>query len=141
MKRPRKVLLLGAGGMGMAPLALYLRGAGVRVEAFDHKFREPLRTELENAGVKILHEPEAILTPDCVVRSSAIPADDPMVSEWVNADVPVYKRGEFLSSLFSRKRVIAVVGSHGKNKCCWAHCLGSRAFKLSMLIFGWCTIH
>ena len=66
--------------MGMAPLALYLRGAGVRVEAFDHKFREPLRTELENAGVKILHEPEAILTPDCVVRSSAIPADDPMVS-------------------------------------------------------------
>jgi UDP-N-acetylenolpyruvoylglucosamine reductase len=114
MKRPRKVLLLGAGGMGMAPLALYLRGAGVRVEAFDHKFREPLRTELENAGVKILHEPEAILTPDCVVRSSAIPADDPMVSEWVNADVPVYKRGEFLSSLFSRKRVIAVVGSHGK---------------------------
>ena len=53
MKRPRKVLLLGAGGMGMAPLALYLRGAGVRVEAFDHQFREPLRTKLEESGVRI----------------------------------------------------------------------------------------
>ena len=27
MRRPKKVLLLGAGGMGMVPLALYLRGA------------------------------------------------------------------------------------------------------------------
>ena len=38
MKRPKKVLLLGAGGMGMAPLALYLKGAGVRVEAYDDCF-------------------------------------------------------------------------------------------------------
>ena len=48
MRSPKRVLLLGAGGMGMAPLALYLQGAGIQVEAYDDRFREPLRTNLEN---------------------------------------------------------------------------------------------
>ena len=56
MRRPKKVLLLGAGGMGMAPLALYLRGAGVRVEAFDDRFSEPIRSHLLSFGVKIIDE-------------------------------------------------------------------------------------
>ena len=33
MKTPKSVFLLGAGGMGMAPLALYLQGAGIHVSA------------------------------------------------------------------------------------------------------------
>jgi len=56
MKRPKKVLLIGAGGMGMAPLALYLRGAGVRVEAYDDRFTEPVRSSLVEQGVHILDE-------------------------------------------------------------------------------------
>ena len=48
MKKPKRVLLLGAGGMGMAPLGLYLQGAGVQVEAYDDRFREPLRSHLQN---------------------------------------------------------------------------------------------
>ena len=47
MKKPKRVLLLGAGGMGMAPLALYLKGSGLQVEAYDDRFREPLRSHLE----------------------------------------------------------------------------------------------
>ena len=54
MKRPKKVLLLGAGGMGMAPLALYLKGAGVRVEAYDDCFCEPNRGHLIKCGVRFL---------------------------------------------------------------------------------------
>ena len=136
MKRPRKVLLLGAGGMGMAPLALYLRGAGVRVEAFDHQFREPLRTKLEESGVRILHEPEPHLKPDCVIRSSAIPGNEPIVTAWEDSGVPVYKRGDFLAELFSRKKVIAVVGSHGKTsvagRIAWA--LNRLNFPISYLV-------
>ena len=41
MKKPQRVFLLGASGMGMAPLAFYLSGAGVEVEAFDDYFRDP----------------------------------------------------------------------------------------------------
>ena len=35
MNKPERVFLLGASGMGMAPLAFYLRSSGVEVEAFD----------------------------------------------------------------------------------------------------------
>ncbi len=136
MKRPKKALLLGAGGMGMVPLALYLRGAGVRVEAFDHQFREPLRTRLVQAGVHILHEPETILRPDCVIRSSAIPIDDPLVTRWEALEVPVLRRGEFLAAILKRKRVIAVVGSHGKTsvsgRLAWA--LNRLNFPISYLV-------
>ena len=54
MRSPKRVLLLGAGGMGMAPLALYLQGTGIQVEAYDDRFREPLRTNLEQAGIHVL---------------------------------------------------------------------------------------
>ena len=72
MRKPKNVLLLGAGGMGMAPLALYLQGAGLHVEAFDDRFREPLRTQLEESGICVLSEPISIRKPDCVIRSSAV---------------------------------------------------------------------
>ena len=57
MRKPKRVLLLGGGGMGMAPLAHYLSGAGVQVEAHDNRFTEPVRSELLKCGVEILEEP------------------------------------------------------------------------------------
>ena len=115
MRRPRKVLLLGAGGMGMAPLAFYLKGAGVRVEAFDDHFREPLRSQMEEAGIVILDEPEPIVLPECVIHSSAINQSNDRVKKWEKLGIPVYRRGSFIAQLFARKKVIAVVGSHGKS--------------------------
>jgi UDP-N-acetylenolpyruvoylglucosamine reductase len=115
MRRPKKVLLLGAGGMGMAPLAFYLKGAGVRVEAFDDHFREPLRSQMEKAGIVILDEPEPIVLPECVIHSSAINQSHEMVKKWEKLGIPVYRRGTFIAQLFARKKVIAVVGSHGKS--------------------------
>lgn len=114
MKRPQKVLLLGAGGMGMAPLALYLRGAGVRVEAYDDHFCEPLRSHLIDHGVKVLDELNPSKKPDCIVHSSAIKHDDPRLNKFRNLEIPFYRRGDFLAKLFARHKVIAVVGSHGK---------------------------
>lgn len=114
MKRPKKVLLLGAGGMGMAPLALYLKGAGVRVEAYDDCFCEPNRGHLIKCGVKVLDELNPTKKPDCIVHSSAIKHDDPRLKKFKNLEIPFYRRGEFLANLFARHKVIAVVGSHGK---------------------------
>ena len=51
MIEPRTVLLLGASGMGMAPLALYLNGAGIRVEAFDDHFVEPVLVQFSSFKV------------------------------------------------------------------------------------------
>tara|TARA_B100002019_G_scaffold290823_1_gene309411 strand:+ start:1061 stop:3265 length:2205 start_codon:yes stop_codon:yes gene_type:complete len=114
MRRPKKVLLLGAGGMGMVPLALYLRGAGVRVEAYDDRFNEPIRSHLIDHGVKVLDEITPIKIPDCIVHSSAISHLDQRLSKFRELGIPFYRRGDFLAQLFARHKIIAVVGSHGK---------------------------
>ena len=114
MNAPRNCLLLGAGGMGMAPLALYLREAGSEVEAFDDSFREPIRGLLEKAGVRLLSEPFPSRRPDVVVRSSAVSEDRPELLRWRNLGVPVYRRGDYLARLLVNRKILAVVGSHGK---------------------------
>ena len=136
MRRPKKVLLLGAGGMGMAPLALYLRGAGVRVEAFDDRFSEPIRSHLLSFGVKIIDELNPIKVPDCIVHSSAVSKDDSRLTKFQKMGIPLYRRGDFLAELFARKRIIAVVGSHGKSsvtgRLVWA--LKNCGFETSYLV-------
>jgi UDP-N-acetylmuramate-alanine ligase len=93
MRRPKKVLLLGAGGMGMAPLALYLRGAGVRVEAFDDRFSEPIRSHLLSFGVKIIDELNPIKVPDCIVHSSAVSKDDSRLTKFQKMGIPSLSKG------------------------------------------------
>ena len=138
MRKPKNVLLLGAGGMGMAPLALYLQGAGLHVEAFDDRFREPLRTQLEESGICVLSEPISIRKPDCVIRSSAVSLDNKLIKPWVKKGVPIYRRGEFLARFCSGKKILAVVGSHGKTSTTAMLCWGLReaGFEFSYLVGG-----
>ncbi len=98
----------------MAPLALYLQGAGVQVEAYDDRFSEPLRSQLIEGGVDVLGEPTPRGEPDCVIRSSAVPPEGPQVNPWLKKGIPIYRRGEFLSRFTAHRRTLAVVGSHGK---------------------------
>lgn len=136
MRRPKKVLLLGAGGMGMAPLALYLRGAGVRVEAHDDCFTEPLCGQLIDHGIKVIDELSPIKEPECIVHSSAIDPNDKRLKKFKDLGIPFYRRGDFLAKLFSRHRIIAVVGSHGKTsvtgRLVWA--LNQCGFEASYLV-------
>lgn len=114
MKSPKQVFLLGAGGMGMAPLALYLQGAGIQVAAYDDHFREPLRSQLENAGVKVLGEAVPPKVPDCIIRSSAVANDSPTLKSWDDRKIPIFRRGEFIARFTAGKKIMAIVGSHGK---------------------------
>ena len=135
---PKKVFLMGAGGMGMAPLAMYLAANGYEVEAFDDFFREPLRSQLENAGVSIINEPYPLNKPDYVVRSSAVQASDSRLLTFQTQDIKVWQRGEFLAHLCRAKRVVAVVGSHGKTTTtgmlAWA--LDQAGFEFSYMVGG-----
>ena len=114
MKKPERVFLLGASGMGMAPLAFYLRGAGVDVEAFDDHFREPLRSKMVAAGVEVLLEPVPVKNPDYIIRSSAISPLDPRLSSFRVPASAIYKRGDFLAEYAKKYKTVAIVGSHGK---------------------------
>mgnify|MGYP001314412737 CR=1 FL=1 len=100
--------------MGMAPLAIYLRQAGYEVEAFDDSFSEPVRSLLESQGIGMLSDPAPSREPDAVVRSSAIPEHRPEVAHWKDLGIPTFRRGEFLADLLADRKVLAVVGSHGK---------------------------
>ena len=100
--------------MGMAPLALYLQGAGIQVEAYDDRFAEPLRSRLLGEGIEVLGEPMPTGEPDCVIRSSAVAEAGSQVTPWIKKGIPVYRRGEFLAKFTARRKTLAVVGSHGK---------------------------
>ena len=64
--------------------------------------------------ISIGHRPENVAGADLVVRSSAIPDDNPEVIAARAAGIPVLKRADFLGSLMDGKTGIAVAGTHGK---------------------------
>lgn len=134
----KRVFLIGASGMGMAPLALYLKGAGIHVEAYDDCFKEPLRSILEKEGIRVLSEPNPVEKPDCVIRSSAIQENSNLVSPWIRQNIPVYRRGDFLAQFTLDKKIVAIVGSHGKTSTAamltWA--LLEKGFSFSYVIGG-----
>ncbi len=108
------VFFLGLGGMGMAPLALYLNEAGCRVRGCDDHWREPVRQLLERRGIAA--SPCVTLPADIsrVVYSSAIAANHPLLCAARERGVGTLRRGEMLAEAVRGRRLIAVVGSHGK---------------------------
>ena len=138
MKKPKRVFLLGASGMGMAPLAFFLRGAGVEVEAFDDYFREPLRSQMLEAGVEVLLEPVPHEKPDYIVHSSAINRSDSRLSSFRGTSSKIFKRGDFLAEYSKSFKTVAIVGSHGKTTTTgmltWA--LAKEDFSFSYLVGG-----
>ena len=110
----RHVHLLGSGGMGMAPLGLYLAGLGFRVSGEDDHWSEAVRAQLEAAGVAVTATGALPDEADLVVFSSAVPPTHPSRRRATAAGRLQVRRGEMLAEILRGKRVVAVVGSHGK---------------------------
>ncbi len=110
-----RVHLIGIGGSGLSAIARILLERGETVSGSDRQL-SPLAVELAEAGVRIMvgHHADNIAGVDMVVRSSAIPIDNPEVQAALNAGVSVLKRSEFLPQLLAGFQVIAVAGTHGK---------------------------
>ncbi len=110
-----QVHFIGIGGSGLSAIARLLLESGYRVTGSDRAL-SPFALDLQKAGVTIYmgHHPRNIAGADWVVRSSAIPDDNPEVRAARAAGIPVYKRADFLGQLMSDKTGIAVAGTHGK---------------------------
>ncbi|MEO0794862.1 MAG: UDP-N-acetylmuramate dehydrogenase [Verrucomicrobiota bacterium] len=109
---PESVFMLGIGGMGMAPLAIYLSQAGVAVTGWDDAIRPEMAELLEKNGVELSDGlPES---PSLVARSSAIGEHHRLFIEAKDFGARVIRRGELLAEILADKQVVAVVGSHGK---------------------------
>ncbi len=109
------VHLIGIGGTGLSAIARVLLENGYAVSGSDRSL-SPLAQSLQQAGVRVEigHRPENILGADLVVRSSAIPDDNPEVVAALAAGIPVLKRSDFLGRLMAGRDGIAVAGTHGK---------------------------
>jgi UDP-N-acetylmuramate--alanine ligase len=106
-----RIHCLGVGGMGVAPLAIYLARSGWRVSGQDDAPSPEVETLLAGAGVAI-----GPLPPECdlVVRSSAVPTSHPAYLAAQERGVACARRGELLAEVVRNKKLVAICGSHGK---------------------------
>jgi UDP-N-acetylmuramate--alanine ligase len=106
---------IGIGGTGLSAIAKVLLEQGYQVSGSDLTV-SALFEGVKAAGGKVFqgHQAENIQGADLVIRSSAIPDDNPEILAAKTAGIPVLKRSEFLGRLMDGKNVIAIAGSHGK---------------------------
>ncbi|MCX6034281.1 MAG: Mur ligase domain-containing protein, partial [Chloroflexi bacterium] len=107
--------LIGIGGTGLSAIARLLLEMGYTVSGSD-RVESLFTRNLQSAGVTISigHFLENVHGADLVVRSSAIPDDNPEVTAARALRIPVLKRSDFLGSLMDGKTGIAIAGTHGK---------------------------
>lgn len=115
MTEPKKLHFIGIGGAGMSGIALVCHDLGYQVSGSDLK-RSRYTRLLEASGISVAfgHDPANLDRPDAVVVSTAIPAVNPELKAAVDRGIPVLQRAQMLAELMSRKRGIAVAGTHGK---------------------------
>ncbi|WP_083461691.1 UDP-N-acetylmuramate--L-alanine ligase [Thermanaerothrix daxensis] len=111
----RHVHFIGIGGSGLSAIARFLLERGYAVSGSDRQ-ASPITEQLAEAGAQIHigHHPENIRGADLVVRSSAVPLDNPEVQAAQSQGIPVLKREDLLAQLMENHTAIAVAGTHGK---------------------------
>jgi UDP-N-acetylmuramate--alanine ligase len=115
MGRVRRIRFVGIGGSGMSGIAEVLSNLGYDISGSDLAENAAVR-RLRALGIRIDigHDAAAVRDCDAVVRSSAIPDDNPEILEAHRRRIPVVPRAEMLAELMRFRYGIAVAGSHGK---------------------------
>ncbi|MFY9631224.1 MAG: UDP-N-acetylmuramate--L-alanine ligase [Candidatus Cybelea sp.] len=106
---------VGVGGIGMSAIARILRARGIDVRGSDVSVT-PLVEQLRQEGIPVTIGQAArnVAGADVVVVSSAIERNNPEYAAALAGGIKVLHRGEMLAELLSRRRGIAVCGTHGK---------------------------
>ena len=109
------VHFIGIGGSGLSAIARLLKESGYKVTGSDQSLSS-FAADLQSIGIQIFvgHHPRNISGAELVIRSSAIKDQNPEVKAALQANIPVYKRADFLGSLMEQKIGIGVAGTHGK---------------------------
>ena len=121
----RKLHFIAMGGAGMSGLALVCRDLGAEVSGSD-RAESSYIDRLRAAGIEphLGHDAGQVPADAEVVVSTAVPEDNPELMRARERDQRVIHRGELLAELCTRKRLLAVAGTHGKTTtaamCIWA---------------------
>lgn len=113
----RRLHFVGIAGAGLSAYALAAKALGADVTGSD-RAESPYLARVREAGIAPAIGHDAANLPDGegveVVRSTAIPLDNPELVAAAERGVPVLSRAEFLAQLTREKRTISVAGAHGK---------------------------
>ncbi|MDO8614765.1 MAG: UDP-N-acetylmuramate--L-alanine ligase [Dehalococcoidia bacterium] len=112
---PRRVHLVGVGGIHMSAIARILRARGHTVSGSDLHL-SPLTAKLTDIGVTVHEGHDATNVDDArlVVYTSAAHDDNPELAEARRRGIATIKRAEMVARLAEGKQLIAVAGTHGK---------------------------
>src|SRR5436190_2545326 len=116
LTHPRRLHIVGVGGVGMSAIALLLARMGHEVSGSDIRDSVVL-ARLEAAGVRVMVGNDAGNVPagaDAVVYSTAVPERNVELTAARRLGVTVLHRSAALAALAATRRTIAVAGSHGK---------------------------
>jgi UDP-N-acetylmuramate--alanine ligase len=112
---PRRVHLVGIGGIHMSAIARILLAWGHQVSGSDIKL-SPLTDRLRELGATVHsgHNASYVGDAELVVYTAAAQADNPELAEARRRGLPVLQRAEMVARLMAERRAIAVAGCHGK---------------------------
>jgi len=114
-KKIRRIHFVGIGGVGMSGIAEVLHNLGYQVSGSDLKTSEhTIRLRELGVAVWIGHDAAHVRGADVVVRSSAVPPENPEILAAKVHSIPVIQRAEMLAELMRMKYGVAVAGTHGK---------------------------
>ena len=132
---PRRVHFLGAGGAGVSGAARVLFEHGHLPSGHD-RAEGPHVELLRGLGMRIDVSPQTSARlpagVEMVVRSAAIPLEDPQVREAEERGLPVLKYAELLGRITPAGRTLAVAGTHGKTTTSWLAYHASRGVAESL---------
>ncbi len=138
--------LLGVAGAGQSGLARLLQARGDSVTGHDRSSGEAARRLVEQGLELSLGEPSAsgFLPADThiVIRSAAVPDDDPQVVAARERGLEVLKYSQALGALAPRGRTLCIAGTHGKTTTSWLalHALRAERPGTGALIGGLCQV-
>jgi len=109
----KKIHLIGIAGSGMTPLADIFVDLGHEVTGSDLK-EAPERLRDRGVRIAIGHRAENLGRAEVVIASAAVPESNPEWAEAGRKGIPCLRRIEVLAQLATLKKLVAVLGSHGK---------------------------
>jgi UDP-N-acetylmuramate--alanine ligase len=115
LAQAQRVHMVGIGGAGMTALASLLLQLGKQVTGSD--LSPGAATDALHAAGAVVwgsHVADNLGHADYVIRSSAVPADNPEVAEAQRRGLPARKLAEAVGELMGDRESVAVAGTHGK---------------------------
>lgn len=115
MGRIHHIHFVGVGGAGMGGIAEVLLTQGYKISGSDQN-ENAVTTRLKKLGATIIkgHQENNIAGADVVVRSTAVPDENPELVAARQLRIPVVPRALMLAELMRFRYGIAIAGTHGK---------------------------